>query len=261
MPQIEELQTSAKANAPGWSYVVDTGYDPSKVAINPTNRKRLRTGQAQSASDLTLRQQTAINRYLAELDKDSHREIQIPIPKPISNKKQTTNAKRILGSGKTFQHYLEEEEARLALKGGAETAPQGPKEQRPSKTPIARRKSALANAESAGVSPAPSSQGGKATPKPVQQPPPSSYPQDSILAIPPAVGITEEEIEKLLDQPMLTYNAAKSAPPKMDGRRPQVFCEICGYWGRAKCMKCGARICGLECRDTHDESRCLKFYA
>lgn len=268
MPQIEELQTSTKANAPGWSYIVDTGYDPSKVAINPSSRKRLRTGQAESAGDLSLRQQTAINRYLAELDKDSHRDVQITVRKPLDNKKQTTNAKRILGSGKTFQHYLEEEEARLALKGGPDTAAVAPKpkEQRASKTPLARRKSALVNASSAEGSPAPSvkkEDSRAATPKPTQPPgqAPAAHPPGTILAAPPPVTISEEEIEELLSAPMLMYNAAKSAPPNMEGKKHRVFCEICGYWGRAKCMKCGARVCGIECRETHDESRCLKFYA
>ncbi|GAM89326.1 hypothetical protein ANO11243_073630 [Dothideomycetidae sp. 11243] len=283
MVQIEELQSSAKAAAPGWSYVVDTGYDPSKVAINPTSRKRLRTGPAESSSDLTLRQQTAIQRHLAELDKDSHKEVIIPVPKSIFNRKQTVNAKRVLGSGKTFQHYLEEEEARIAQKGPVvETHNEGtplraaqPQPQRPSKTPIARRKSALAGAASATASsaestPAPVTERKTATatvkpgptspaktdvvPKPIFQP-------GTILAQPVAPSISEEEIEALLSAPMLTFNAARSAPPPQSTAKHRVFCEICGYWGRAKCMKCGARVCGIECRETHDESRCLKFYA
>ncbi|KAF2148890.1 hypothetical protein K461DRAFT_297375 [Myriangium duriaei CBS 260.36] len=273
MVQIEELQSSAKAAAPGWSYVVDTGYDPSKVAINPTSRKRLRTGQPESASDLTLRQQTAIQRHLAELDKDSHREVSIPTPKSIFNKKQSVNVKRVLGSGKTFQHYLEEEEARIAQKGpGADpydtAQPRLVQAQRPSKTPIARRKSAItsATASSAETTPAPTAEKGPqtkstaatpqvdVTPKPIFQP-------GTILAQPVAPTISEEEIEALLSAPMLTYNAARSAPPPPTTAKHRVFCEICGYWGRVKCIKCGARVCGIECKDTHDESRCLKFYA
>ena len=41
MPHVEVLPNSAAAVAPGWTYVVDTGYDPSKVAINPKNRKTI----------------------------------------------------------------------------------------------------------------------------------------------------------------------------------------------------------------------------
>lgn len=66
-------------------------------------------------------------------------------------------------------------------------------------------------------------------------------------------------IEALLAGPPLSYNAARSLPPV--GKPQRHFCEICGYWGTIKCLKCGARVCGLECKTTHDEGRCLKFYA
>ena len=69
-----------------------------------------------------------------------------------------------------------------------------------------------------------------------------------------------DEIEALLSAPPLSYNAARSAAPAP--HKPQRhFCEICGYWGTIKCMKCGARVCGLECKGAHDDGRCLKFYA
>lgn len=67
-------------------------------------------------------------------------------------------------------------------------------------------------------------------------------------------------LDELLKAPPLSYAAARAAPPA-SGHPPRHFCEICGYWGRVKCMKCGARVCGLECKGAHDESRCLKFYA
>ena len=259
MVQIEELQSSSRALAPGYSYVVDTGYAPSKVAINPTSRKRQRAaGQLESSSDLTLRQQTAIQRHLAELDRDSHKEVVIPVPKTIfANKKQTTNVKRVLGSGKTFQHYLEEEEARLAQRG-PEVVVQDAPAQRPSKTPLARRKSALLDkASSAESSPAP-------TAKPTQRAPDAPKPvfaPGTVLAQPVPPSLSEEEIETLLAAPRLSYNAARSAAPGPEAPRHRVFCEICGYWGLARCMKCGARVCGIECREAHEESRRLKFYA
>ena len=70
----------------------------------------------------------------------------------------------------------------------------------------------------------------------------------------------EEVMEALLSGPPLSYNVARSAPPP-SGRPQRQFCEICGYWGTVKCMKCGARVCGLECKGAHDDGRCLKFYA
>ena len=71
---------------------------------------------------------------------------------------------------------------------------------------------------------------------------------------------SEEVMEALLSGPPLSYNAARAAPPPI-GKPQRHFCEICGYWGTIKCMKCGARVCGLECKGAHDDGRCLKFYA
>ena len=71
---------------------------------------------------------------------------------------------------------------------------------------------------------------------------------------------SEEVMEALLSGPPLSYNAARAAPPPL-GKPQRHFCEICGYWGTIKCMKCGARVCGLECKGAHDDGRCLKFYA
>ncbi|KAK8222068.1 hypothetical protein M8818_000237 [Zalaria obscura] len=273
MPHIEELPTSSKAAAPGWSYVVDTGYDPSKLAINPSNRKRVRIATSGlSGTDLTLRQQTAIQRHLAELDKDNHKDVQIPVPKGSDGgKKQTTNVKRILQSGKDFAYYVEEEEALLAQKGGAsssavESADTPRAASKPAKTQASRRKSALANS-SAASTPAPSTPAdstGPSIPLPANAKGPAGGQQPvaikpSPLAPAPTQRITEEEIEALLSAPPLTYNAARSPAPPPFGPPQRVFCEICGYWGRAKCMKCGARICSVTCKDTHEESRCLKF--
>jgi len=277
MPQIEELQTTAKAAAPGWSYIVDTGFDPSKAAINPTSRKRQRTGGADAgnASDLTLRQQTAIQRHLAELDKDNHKSELVNVPH-IESKKQTTNVRRILGSGKTFAHYVQDEEAFLAQSGGVTTNTETntASTTRASKTPIARRKSVLIREPSSSESsPAPTTPVAAATAVQTRtgsisaQTPASKSVKEvepwnvSILSTTQPLTISEDEIEALLAAPALPYNAVKSAPPPASAPRQRVFCEICGYWGRAKCMKCGARVCGVECRNAHDESRCLKFYA
>ena len=71
---------------------------------------------------------------------------------------------------------------------------------------------------------------------------------------------SEEEMNALLAAPPLSYNAARSMAPAA-GKPQRYFCEICGYWGTVKCLKCGARVCGLECKVAHDDGRCLKFYA
>lgn len=288
MPRVDELYTTAKAAAPGWSYVVDAGYDPSKAPINPTNRKRQRTGNASAIdtndstdpSELSLRQQTAVQRHFAELDRDNHKTAHVPLP-AFTNKarKQTTNVKRILQSGKDFAYNLQEQEALDALRGPnavphstieatttsgiINTEKSAP---RASKTPIARRKSA---APQSAITQAVETQNASSTPSimagnvalSARNEPAQRNELHMLGSAPPAVTASEAEIEALLSAPPLTYAMARSDPPSTSAPRQRVFCEICGYWGRVKCMKCGARICGITCKATHDESRCVKFYA
>ena len=93
----------------------------------------------------------------------------------------------------------------------------------------------------------------------------STRPKDSLddeplLKVNVPSAPSTEEMDALLSAPPLSYIAARSAPPPP--HKPQRhFCEICGYWGSIKCIKCGARVCGLECKGAHDDGRCLKFYA
>lgn len=81
MPHVEVLPNSAAAIAPGWTYVVDTGYDPSKIAINPKNKKRAAANPNQRGeNELSSRQQTAIARRIAELNRDNDPKQSIQIP-------------------------------------------------------------------------------------------------------------------------------------------------------------------------------------
>jgi hypothetical protein len=82
MPHVEVLPNSAASVAPGWTYVVDTGYDPSKVAINPKNKKRAaaQPGGQRGETELSARQQTAIARRIAELERDNDPKQSIAIP-------------------------------------------------------------------------------------------------------------------------------------------------------------------------------------
>lgn len=94
------------------------------------------------------------------------------------------------------------------------------------------------------------------------QPPLPSHPKDDdplLLSHIPSIP-TSEELDTLLAAPPLSYNEARA---KATGIRPpaRIFCEICGYWGRGKCVKCGGRICGVECLGVHEEFSCVKFYA
>lgn len=82
MPHVEVLPNSTATIAPGWTYVVDTGYDPSKVAINPKNKKRAAAQpRAQRADgELTSRQQIAIARRIAELNRDNDPKQGVEVP-------------------------------------------------------------------------------------------------------------------------------------------------------------------------------------
>lgn len=64
-------------------------------------------------------------------------------------------------------------------------------------------------------------------------------------------------LEALVSGPPLSYNGARAAPSS--GRPSRHFCEICGYWGTIKCLKCGVRVCGLECKNAHADGRCLLY--
>ncbi|KAL1953681.1 hypothetical protein VTO42DRAFT_2354 [Malbranchea cinnamomea] len=176
-------------------------------------------------------------------------------------------------SQKTFKNYLDDEEAALAQAASSGT----------------HRPSVSKAVKSLGPSPRSS---GPSTPKPgetkataattqqpadasqsqtaPQQPPPSSqqlivseFDNDPLLRSYIPSAPSERVMQQLLAEPPLSYNAARATlPPPGPGRKPRrYFCGICGYWGRTKCIKCGARVCGLECYRIHQETRCDRFYA
>lgn len=157
----------------------------------------------------------------------------------------TPGVKKILLSQKTFNNYLADEEAMLAIQDH---------EHRPAKTPVPRTKrvslpQANSTADAMDVD----------LPAAVAEP--AHRHEDHPLVQPHGPPLpTEAEIEALLAAPPLSYNAARAAP-STSTVPPRQFCEICGYWGRARCMKCGARICGVDCKNQHEETNCQKFWA
>jgi zinc finger HIT domain-containing protein 1 len=71
---------------------------------------------------------------------------------------------------------------------------------------------------------------------------------------------SQAEIERLLAAPPLSYNDARGSWTAEDRRKPvRQFCEVCGYWGRVKCTRCGGRVCALECLGVHQEE-CFTRY-
>lgn len=296
-PHIEELPTAQTKQAPGFAWVAVSGGDPSRN-WGTTNRKRQRAsglGQSESAREaLSARQQREVERKIKELNGEGFgsRDVVVPSVKGgggTVKAGKTTNTKKILGSGKVFGHYLDDEEAEIARTGGR-TADEGVNVvqsaataagsvQRASKTPIARRKPSQLQREGSslsgvgGGSPAPTSTLAKETSSQSAPPPISDVMdvdqeegedgEDGLIdesgTIPPLP--TQAEMDALLNAPPLTYNQARSAAPPPGAPPPRKFCEICGYWGRVKCMKCGNMTCSVLCKDAHDEHKCLKFYA
>ncbi|PWY70955.1 putative HIT finger domain protein [Aspergillus heteromorphus CBS 117.55] len=120
MYRVELLPTGSTTHlTPGWTYVPDRGFDPAKAAITPAIGRK-RGIRDPGRADLSSRQNNAIVRHLAELDRENHHDLQIPIPTKGkdaargSRGKVTSNVRRILQSQKTFRNYLDDEEAALA---------------------------------------------------------------------------------------------------------------------------------------------------
>ncbi|MBE3043155.1 zinc finger HIT domain-containing protein [Candidatus Bathyarchaeota archaeon] len=71
---------------------------------------------------------------------------------------------------------------------------------------------------------------------------------------------SDADLRALLAGPPLSYSQARGNWDEEDRRYPpRMFCSVCGYWGRVKCVKCGTRVCALECLDLHKEG-CVTRY-
>ncbi|GLA65653.1 hypothetical protein AtubIFM54640_007842 [Aspergillus tubingensis] len=131
MYHVELIPNSTTTHAtPGWTYVPDRGFDPAKAAITPAIGRK-RGIRDPGRADLSSRQNNAIVRHLAELDRENHRDVQISIPvkqKDASGRgtrgKVTSNVRRILQSQKTFRNYLDDEEAALAQQASTQQTQQ-----------------------------------------------------------------------------------------------------------------------------------------
>ncbi len=172
------------------------------------------------------------------------------------SRKTTTNVRRILMSQKTFANHLADEEAALAQQQHTTTSTiqRVPPLQSARSTPNLKR---IAPSES---HPGLSQRGLVTMGGTASLLPRDPLHDEPLLMVNVPSAPSEEEMQAILSGPPLSYNLARSDPPPPHKPLRQ-FCEICGYWGTIKCMKCGARVCGLECKSAHDDGRCLKFYA
>ncbi|KAF1808368.1 hypothetical protein P152DRAFT_224282 [Eremomyces bilateralis CBS 781.70] len=272
MPSIEVLPASGSASAPGWAYVPDTGYDPSKVPINPSGARKRAARNVPTASTgvLNSRQQLAIQRRIAELDRDNPTNVHIPVPIVHSRRakpKTTPAVKKILQSQKTFANHLSDEEALLNLQQSSSNLRAALPSTRGKRSSLAKVSVPPTPTPPSASTPQPTPssaapESSASAPKPSAAPGPNATDLDRepLLAVSAPQMPSADDLEALLAEPPLSYLAARAAAPGQGAPPQRFFCEYCGYWGRVKCLRCGGRTCGLECKTVHDET-CLRTYA
>lgn len=266
MPLIVEIQTSAKSRSVGWALVPESlAPNPAQQKLIQSDRPRQRVNRqsssaAHSRDQISAKQERENHRRLETLRSTSSHEIAIP---PVrlqgeSNsrgheRKLTPAVRRILSSQKSFANHLADEDAWRANLPGTPVVQSGMTiHVRPdlaakpstsligkdmiigSKMPDERRidDSLLEDAQTDDLG--------------------SCFRQDSLP--------DNSQIQALLQSASPSYLDAEVLTESSD-YPPPLFCETCGYWGRARCTKCGARVCGLLCKQMHDDSRCLRVYA
>lgn len=246
MPHVEVLPNSTSISAPGWAYVPDTGFDPSKVAIQPSGaRKRNARVAGLAGGDNSLKQNNAVLKRIADLDKDNFKDVQIPVPskKEVGGrppKGKTAGTRKILLAQRTFAMYVNDEEALAAQE-----------------QPRASNLSMRGRSSAQILRPATASSVTDLNPHVLAVP--GQDPGD-VLLLQSAVPAAPSDVlmDALCSAPPLPFNEAR-AGSSSSGKPQRYFCELCGYWGRAKCISCGARVCGLVCKTAHDEDRCQKY--
>ncbi|KAH7137166.1 hypothetical protein B0J13DRAFT_72642 [Dactylonectria estremocensis] len=257
---VIELASAKTTAAPGWAYVPDTTVKSSA----PANRKRARNVPGLSIGDLTVRQETKRRKEAEALDRDGGRDNTIPLPVKSGRAqgKHTPNVRKILQSQKTFANYLDDFLALQALAEANATASSR------SNAAGANRKAAPNKRDTPSSSRQPAADEDTQMPDadlppllaPRSKTPPPSHPGDAdpLLASRVPEMPSDEELRALLARPPLSYGEATGHWD--DTTYPaRVFCEVCGYWGRVRCMKCGTRVCALDCLEAHREE-CVTRY-
>lgn len=171
--------------------------------------------------------------------------------------KHTPNVRKILQSQKTFSNHLDDF---IAAQNAAETNQVASTARQPASSTLGRRVSTqgrgaraatedvtMTDADAPSVLP------------PTSKPAPEAHPGDNdplLVSRVPDIP-TDEELQRLLAHPPLSYLEARGKPESKYPAR--VFCEVCGYWGRTRCTRCGTRVCALACMETHKEE-CVTRY-
>ncbi|RFU36056.1 hypothetical protein B7463_g258, partial [Scytalidium lignicola] len=285
---VREVAISKATAAPGWAYIPDTGVNHSAAALQPSSRKRARNQPTTSFADTSAKQEVKILREIAALDRENHRDVSIPVPVKhrdnagrVTHGKVTPNVRKILQSQKTFANYLDDFEAlnipssSIPTPSHATPPPAGPAASSTTKRAY-RKKDSKAQSTSTplrnvftppikpevgtGDVPMTDAEDSILLPGASVTPPPHPGDSNPLLTSRIPSMPTQEEIEKLLAAPPLTYNEARGPLVVEDRRKPvQTYCEVCGYWGRVRCIRCGGRVCALDCLQVHQED-CFTRY-
>ncbi|RPB25941.1 hypothetical protein L211DRAFT_805655 [Terfezia boudieri ATCC MYA-4762] len=177
------------------------------------------------------RKDEKLQKHLLEFEKDNSRDVVIPIPKTTNSNKARTRTipptstpvtRRILSSQKSLPNHLSDELSLLTHHAS------NPPPTHPAHLSASMRSSR-------------------------RDPPPPILDHPAQVTTTPGWVVLSGCSYGL----PLSHPAARADP----SNKPQrVFCEICGYWGRYRCIKCGARYCDLECKAGHEETRCQRFW-
>ncbi|OAA45516.1 HIT zinc finger family protein [Metarhizium rileyi] len=254
---VIELAGAKTTSAPGWAYVPDTAIAPGSAGIQPANRKRARnpTGGGPSLGDLTARQETKIRKEVEVLGKDGSKDNTIPLPVKSGRPqtKYTPNVRKVMQSQKTFANHLDDYLALQALEAHPSS--------NTNKRPGGGKKDTAASTPKQATNDDDVPMEDNLPPVLPQQfkAPPAPHPGDNNALLVSRVPEmpSDAELRKLLAHPPLSYSEALG---RLTDRYPRrVFCEVCGYWGRVRCLKCGTRVCALDCLETHREE-CVTRY-
>lgn len=170
--------------------------------------------------------------------------------------------RKILQSQKTFANYLDDFLALQQSEGGAATAASTAQTSSNNKRAATAKNNSKPDPDTimtdAAATPAPPTHTLLDAPA---NPPPAPHPADDnpLLASRVPDLPTDAELRALLARPPLTFLEARATYEEGRAPPPRVFCEVCGYWGKVRCMKCGTRVCALDCLELHREE-CVTRY-
>ncbi|KAG7153150.1 hypothetical protein HYQ46_012482 [Verticillium longisporum] len=267
---VIEVAGAKTKSAPGWAYVPDTGVNPAAAALQPSNRKRARNQAANpSGADLSVRQEAKIRKEVEALDRESNRDAGIPIPPKAGGAKSLNKSTPNTGKRPPQPNQHSKRKAAAAAAAAATVEAEAEASSSSKKSAPSRSRSRRGKVE-----PAPEPEPAPETPDvemedaptevptappiltPYEKDPPPAHPGDNdplLASVLPDLP-DAEELRRLLAHPPLKYTEAQAGWSEADRQYPvRRFCEVCGYWGRVRCMKCGTRVCALDCLEVHRE--------